>query len=152
MYYASELEKWAKNNININFLGIFASNELSKLKPLYNYPYYFIINTDNNNLSGQHWICIYMHDKKIGEIFDSFGKFPNFYVQRWLNKNSNKWYYNPKLLQPPLSTNCGLFCLYFIYFRCINPTLTLNQFVDYYFTYDVYKNDYLVTQFYYNKS
>lgn len=152
MYYGSDLIEWSKTNIDCTCLGVFASNELPKLNSFKILPYYLIVNTDNRNLPGQHWVCIFVYDSNIAEIFDSFGRFPNNYIQHWLNTYSRKWYYNTRIVQPLLSTSCGLFCLYFIYYRYYNSKLCLNQFINNLFSYNVYENEFNVNQLYYTNT
>lgn len=81
----------------------------------------FIINTDPSFLPGKHWVAVYFPSNSLPEFFDSFGKAPSHYHERIFNflieQNSNGFVYNSKRLQSPLSSYCGLYCLYYLYFR-----------------------------------
>ena len=81
----------------------------------------FIINSDPSFLPGKHWIAVFFPPNSLPEFFDSLGRSPSHYSEKLLNflleENSEGFVYNCKRLQPSHSSTCGLFCLYFLYFR-----------------------------------
>jgi len=105
-----------------DFIGVFAQNELSSLL-ITSYPVSFVVNLDNINQSGSHWIGIRISNKQL-EIYDSFALDPNSwskkprrllkFISRY--KKSHKILLTPRL-QSSLSNMCGFYCIYFILFR-----------------------------------
>lgn len=81
----------------------------------------FIINTDPSYLPGKHWVVVFFPTDSFPEFFDSFGKDPTYYNQSIFNflieRNSRGFVYNSKCIQAVQSSACGLFCLYYLYFR-----------------------------------
>lgn len=93
------------------FRGIFPSDKI----PQPCSAGYYIVNLDSSTEPGSHWICL-----KIGkfqnEFFDSYGFAPrNKTFKKILG---NKYIYNKKKLQNELSTTCGQWCLFYIYYSC----------------------------------
>jgi len=66
----------------------------------------YIINMDNKDGKGTHWVA--MIDSY---YFDSYGLKPPMIIEKLLN---NKYYYNDTQYQFLYSTNCGWYVLYFI--------------------------------------
>lgn len=79
-----------------------------------------IVNTDVSALPGTHWIAVYVNQRK-GEVFDSYGRPPPFRLQKWLNNSGVRWTFNKRLVQGPLSTLCGAYCIFFLGKRCVTP-------------------------------
>lgn len=80
----------------------------------------FIINSDPSYLPGTHWFAIFFPKKSYPEFFDSLGRNPKFYSEdiiNFLSKENKQIAYNCKRLQSTNSSTCGLFCLYFLYYR-----------------------------------
>ena len=105
-----------------NFLGIFASDELESLRVLRG-PVYFIVNLDISTQPGSHWLAFRI-SKTTLEIFDSLGfnsflwvKYPT-QLLKFLSRyvKSHRFRISP-VLQPPDSHTCGLFCVFYIYYR-----------------------------------
>ena len=81
-------------------------------------PCSFIVNTHISTLPGEHWFAIYL--PKFGKIqyFDSYGLQPtNNWILNFIKANGSKFIYNSKLIQAEKSTNCGKFCIFYIYMR-----------------------------------
>lgn len=101
--------------------GIFPVDKIHCDKPSGKF---FIINTDPSYCEGKHWVSIYFPLNSLPEFFDSLGKSPSFYsnyILEFLIQNSaHGFVYNSKHIQKPFSSSCGLYCLYFIYFRSKN--------------------------------
>ncbi len=109
------------------FLGTFSLNHLPNFSPARNRQAGFIINTDDCQKPGQHWVAIYIYFKNgnwFGEYFDSLGQLPLPSISQWLNKSCtpSRWIYNSVPLQHPLSLVCGCYCVYFLYQRLLFQT------------------------------
>lgn len=74
-----------------------------------------IINTDTSNLPGQHWVAFIVR-RGVGFYFDPMGYPPPLMVTNWIQYNYDKWSSNMRRVQMANSTNCGYFCLHFLYF------------------------------------
>ena len=105
-----------------DFLGVFASDQLEKLKILKT-GIFFIVNLDTLAQPGSHWLAIRIGRKSI-EIFDSLGfklKLWQTYPRHLLNflsrySRSHNFYISP-VLQPPNTYTCGLFCVFYVIYR-----------------------------------
>ena len=89
--------------------GVFARDELPKDL----LPGGYIVNTDNKDKPGQHWIALWV-EKEYLDIMDSLGNSPEYYGWSF----NIQTIYNTKRLQRPESDACGKFCLYFLFYRC----------------------------------
>lgn len=118
-----ELENIISNDdvLAPQFQGVFAANKIPCNNPSGKF---FIINTAPSFHKGEHWVSIYFPVNSQAEFFDSLGKCPSFYSNYILDflieNSSNGFVYNHKRIQKPFSSSCGLYCLYFAYFRCRN--------------------------------
>lgn len=96
--------------LKVNFRGIFARDRVPRCL----LPGFYIWNTGLFASAGEHWVAIYVTEDHNVEFFDSFGKSPKFYG--WdISQSIN---YNKKPLQSLDSDVCGMYCLFFLYFRC----------------------------------
>ena len=84
--------------------GVFARDELPKGTLL---PGAYVVNS--HNAPGRHWFLLYVGDNI--ELYDSLGKSPRHY-----NLNMNCVYSKDKI-QSNDTVTCGLFVLYFLYWR-----------------------------------
>lgn len=105
-----------------NFLGTFAQDELKSLH-LTNFPVFLIVNTDNQNGSGEHWILIYITKSNI-EVYCSLGfNLFNFkqipcILLNFLNTHSRmKKIRIFRKIQSDTSFLCGYFCVLFTLIR-----------------------------------
>lgn len=94
------------------FYNVYSLDTLPAAVP--HYPIFIVLNTQPQNLSGQHWKCIFIGKDRRGELFDSLGQPPNIPTQQWLRKHTRQYKRNERVLQYPLSSTCGAFVLYFI--------------------------------------
>jgi hypothetical protein len=79
------------------------------------YPSAYVINTDNSNGPGEHWLAVYYDSSGYCTFFDSFARSPNdFHLDEFLNKTSNGWEQNTMRLQDINSVTCGYYCVYFV--------------------------------------
>jgi hypothetical protein len=119
------------------FLGVFARDEIPKF---INYPACFVMNTENRNKPGQHWLALHYDKKGRCYFFDSYGNQPKHHnLQNYIEKTSKSWTYNKRRLQG-FSEYCGFYCLLFLLFK------TRDQPQQYFkkFTLDYIKNDKLI--------
>jgi len=78
-------------------------------------PSLFIVNSDPIAFKGEHWEVLYFD--KINEHFDSVGLEPHPVLETHLITNGPKYRFNSKRVQNYHTNSCGLFCLFFCYFR-----------------------------------
>lgn len=116
------------------FRGVFAYDENPKPKK----EGYYVFNLDKSHEPGSHWIAIKISKgNKKNFFFDSYGMAPQKYkFKKFMN---NFYNYNSKTLQYPLSTTCGQWCIFFIYYSCqgIPPKRIFST-----FTQNLMNNDY----------
>ena len=70
----------------------------------------FIINFDNYNNKGTHWVAIYNNI-----YFDSFGLISPYEIEKYFKNN---YFYNNSQIQNLNDSFCGWICLYFLYYMC----------------------------------
>ena len=102
-------------------------------------PSAYIINTQNRDKDGEHWLALYFNLNGDVDFFDSYGLGPSFYgLEKYLLKSSNKCNYNTIALQGLESHYCGLYCVLFVLFKCQKKTFLnfLNN-----FSYNTFDND-----------
>ena len=125
------------------YKGIFARNELCFIH--IEKPALYIVNTAHAFESYGHWLVIFISDNDQVEIFDSFAKELNSRHANILNfvMSLNKSYtFSNKIIQSPLSLKCGLFCLYFAYFRSRN--ISFDEILNIFSSVDLISNDRIV--------
>lgn len=113
-----ELEKLVKKDAKLaeNFIGIFSCDTLPK--HISKRPCALIVNTQPSHMSGEHWVCMYFDVYNNVDYFDSFGLLPFVpEIEAFVLNNSKHQYYNLRRLQSSDSSVCGLYCLYFLYFK-----------------------------------
>ena len=79
-------------------------------------PTIFIVNSDPSGLPGKHWFAVFF--TTINEHFDSAGFYPNKVLEAELIAHGPRFQYNDNRVQTFYSDTCGLFCLFYCYFRC----------------------------------
>jgi len=133
----------ASEKINKAFLGVYPINCLPRKIPYL--PVLFIINTNSNNLPGQHWKAVYVSKDKIGEIFDSLATPISLQLQHWMNTFTKRWTPSLLTIQNPLSPSCGAYVIYYVLTRLKHKTLAscLKP-----FTINVFLNEDFVTKFF----
>lgn len=104
------------------YLGTFAYDELpSKIK---SYPSCMIVNNQQKNKPGEHWVAIYFDKSKRATFFDSYGLSAKDYnLEQFLQNNSTSYRNNRKIFQSFLSEYCGYYCVFFLIFMCKNYSL-----------------------------
>ena len=136
------------------FLGVYARDSLPKRVPQ-PYPYGLIANTsrESDHDGGTHWVAIWISSPTDAEFFDSFGRTSLTYgvefdafIRRHANQSEGRYKENNIQVQHPTSDYCGLFCLFYIYHKVRNFTLSRIVFM---FSYpkNLKSNDALLSKF-----
>lgn len=111
----------------------------------------YIINTDPSYLPGKHWVVVYFPKDSSGEFFDSLGRSPasySHYILDFLIENSSKEFiYNTQVLQPSRSSTCGMYCLFFLYYRVRGFSF---EKILKYFSKNLEHNDNIVIEFFFH--
>ena len=120
--------------------GVVAINDL----PLFvDKPRTFIVNTDPNNLPGKHWIVVFVDD--VCEHFNSSSRKPSKSFSNYMMVKGPNYMFNTNRVQALGSNTCGLYCLFFAYFRCRGYSFqsVINMFSD-----NLLLNELVVKHFY----
>jgi hypothetical protein len=106
---ATQLERRIRSDPKLNerVWGVFARNELPS--PLH--PGGYVVNSQERGLPGLHWLAVYVTEDGSVEFMDSLGRTPSEY-----QLNLNCTYYSAPV-QPVGSNACGLYVLYYLYWR-----------------------------------
>lgn len=88
--------------------GVFARDEL----PSVLFPGGYVVNSGVRNSTGQHWLGLFITEHETAEFMDSLGKKPTDY-----NFTLDNVYYYSVAVQPSDSILCGLYVLYYMYWR-----------------------------------
>lgn len=100
--------------------GVCARDELpavfKEIHKRYLFPLCMVVNTDDAEGAGIHWVALYFFSATQCEFFDSYGQTAKSYnikipVRAIASANSQQ-------LQSNSSTVCGLYCLYYLAYRC----------------------------------
>ena len=89
---------------------------LDQLPLIITKPSIYIVNSDPANKPGRHWFALFF--TTVNEHFDSAGFYPNPTLEAKLIAHGPKFQYNDRRVQAFHSETCGLFCLFYCYFRC----------------------------------
>lgn len=99
------------------FIGTFPRNMIKKIK-IKKKPAALIVNTDDSNEKGEHWVAIFLN-KRDGSYFDSFGLAPLHQdFIRFMDHHCDNWNYSSNTLQQLTSSTCGYYCILFVLMRC----------------------------------
>jgi hypothetical protein len=90
--------------------GVFARDEL----PRDLFPGAYLVNTQDRGTPGQHWFALFVTEDGLVEFADSLGRKPTDYKIRL------DCIYYSDAVQPPGSELCGLYVLYYLYWRTRN--------------------------------
>ena len=106
----------------------------------------FIVNTDDSSKPGEHWFAIYVPKNSPVEYFDSYGRKPQHEkIYDFIKANGKRFKYNNKIIQGDKSISCGLYSLFFIYYRTKGYTMKYFQNL---FTSNYKNNDKIVNDLY----
>lgn len=115
--------------------NVFSRDQLPTYLPIGGY----VVNTDNWDGPGIHWIALWVLEDTI-EFMDSFGLEPAYYGWSF----ALPVLMNTRQLQSDTASTCGAYCLYFLYFRALGLNMaTILEF----FSTDTQLNDLHVTRF-----
>ena len=107
---------WSTQIGRKRFLGCFPSDKIPKAL---RYPMALIINEDPSTGNGTHWVACYIENQNSICYFDSYGKDPISVIKNYLDNFVNIKKNNTRF-QSFLSQNCGYYCIYFVFFICLN--------------------------------
>lgn len=113
-----------------------------------NKPSAYIVNDEDHQLPGSHWLAFYFPEEGPCEFFDSAGQKPEYYQERFrrvLIGNGPGYVFNDRVLQNSESYTCGLFTLYFLWRRC--QGYSMRDIVEGVFSEDVENNEQIVVHF-----
>ncbi len=107
-----ELNKYCKSLFGRKFSGVYSANTIPILKRMQS----CIINLDNSDKPGSHWIVVCRDNKKCLYFYDSFGRKPQNILPNLLHRyNSYSINYDGKdKEQRKNEENCGANCIAFI--------------------------------------
>ena len=141
---ATEIRNFLENNPITSkcFLGVL-SYELLPIITDDEQCSFFVVNTDQSEGNGKHWVVIFKEKGKYIEFFDPLAKTPESYsikLQNYLLSHSSKYFISCKRIQGNEPV-CGNYCLIYAYLRCqgLSMKVILNQFSN-----NLYYNDELV--------
>jgi hypothetical protein len=94
----------------------------------------YIVNLQNTNQPGTHWVLVSSLDSRFIFYFDPFGVGPTKDITRDIKKTGLPCYYNCRDVQALTSDSCGYFCSFVAkkLIRGESPEQALNQFSDSY--------------------
>ena len=75
-----EIDRFLRPRLR-HFDGVFSIDNLP------DDPRLLVCNTDPSDKPGRHWIAIYVDDDGRVDFFDSFGRRPIHYLERYMNRN-----------------------------------------------------------------
>ena len=78
--------------------------------------------TYDSDQPGEHWVAMYVDE--IGDYFDPYGQKPQHAeITNFMNEHCSQWSPNDHILQIPISTVCGQYCVAFLMFRSRNISM-----------------------------
>jgi len=113
-----QLLRWGRQLFGDNFVGVFPLNHIPPMCTL-KAGNCFIVNTQPEPLSGQHWLAVRVAQFTI-HVFDPLGpaNYPSALVSH-LHRGSRKIVYNTRRVQHPTSNKCGYHCLEWLKGMCV---------------------------------
>ncbi|VDI06909.1 Hypothetical predicted protein [Mytilus galloprovincialis] len=92
-----------------------------------NRPRSFVVNTDDCDGKGIHWVAFHFpREGPVEFFFDSFGRSPEYYHRRFMNvliANGPQYRFSTTQVQPGSSDTCGLYCVHFVKMRYRNISM-----------------------------
>ena len=125
-----------------NYLGTFPLDRLPELPN--KFPKSIIINTDQSNKPGDHWIAIILTEKH-AYYFDSFGLgIVDQEIQQFLLPRYSNIIFNSLCIQHILSDKCGYYCIYFV--KNVHNFKSYYKFLSNFMIHNLKLNDCIVMQ------
>ncbi len=116
----------------LKFFGVFPRDKAPACAEVASYPACLIVNADNSNEAGSHWLALLYVTAMHAEFFDSYGLKPEFYSLEHLLPSATNAITDLSVvqLQSDDSDVCGHYCIYFLFERakCIPFHRIFNQF------------------------
>lgn len=109
---------------------------------------FWVVNTDRCGGRGIHWVTFYFPETGPAEFFDSFGKPPEYYHNRFkyiLTINAPRYKYVCSTLQSDSSSSCGHYCIYYVLQRI--KKRSMNNIILDFNVLNLHANDQLVSDF-----
>ena len=128
------------NANKVNFLGVFAQDQVPLVDSSFSFPLCFVSNTHPSSKPGEHWVAFYYLSPSSAEFFDSYGMHPSLY-----GFSLAPMHMNHRSLQSLSSNVCGQYCIYYLYHRSRGKTLA--QIVSSFSSHDQAWNDNSVARF-----
>jgi hypothetical protein len=99
------------------FLDVFPIDLLPPKLPFK--PCALIANTHRADQVGEHWVAMYFDAYGNGEFFDSYG-ITSVYAkfQQFIKTHAKKVQRHDRWLQSIDTSVCGMYCIYYLYFKC----------------------------------
>lgn len=129
LYFINKEYKKKNKNKSLYF-NVIPADYLEKEKNFRFRKSFLIINTDNSDSPGQHWVSMTVYPshstgKTVCEFFDSYGLKPSInHFKKFIKKHCDKLFYNKKKIQGPFSFNCGLYSICNLYYSSKNKKMS----------------------------
>ena len=124
--------------ISLSFRGKFS---LDNILTFEEETFSLIVNLSKVGEKGSHFIALFVLESKIW-YFDSFGTLQiNTIIEKYLKKYRKTILYTKTLIQHPLSSHCGFFCISFI--LCLENKIPPKIFLKMLHKDKLYINDYI---------
>lgn len=94
------------------FQGVYPCDWL-KMPTLF--PAQMVVNLDDSERKGRHWVALHMPNAGEAYYFDSFGEPPDGDIEEFLRTNKIDLIYSPFPIQSLISKVCGGYCIYFLH-------------------------------------
>ena len=99
------------------FLGTFPADRIPRVNK---FPASFVVNMDNSDKLGSHWVAMYIPSRNTIYYYDSFGIKPsNPNIRRYLRRFKHP-FENKITFQSLITDICGYYVMYFIYMSSRN--------------------------------
>ena len=99
-----------------HFGGVFASDEIPFIEINdAQSPQAFIFNYDPSYMSGSHWVACILYKDEPNLFFDSYGQKPM--LDEMKDFLSADYYYNKVQYQDYMSSTCGQWCVFFLWYH-----------------------------------
>ena len=97
--------------------GVFPRDQFVEQK--ISYPSSYVLNTDNSDQPGSHWVGVHFSKEQKCEYFDSFGIEPLFSdIKNKLLAIDSAFVYNDCSLQSFNTNVCGIYCVIYTVMKC----------------------------------
>lgn len=110
--------------------------------------HFLIVNEQERNLEGSHWLVLFRSNKDSIEIFNSLGYNNILKLRPYLKFNFKATlYYNNTPVQRSTTSSCGLYCIYFAILRLLNLDQSFEEIMEEIFTSELETNENKVSKF-----